>query len=60
MPKMAVYVEHHIYLTPFAYLQATHSRTLLHLSVFPDEIHGSRFTSHLFNFRPQQIYLLLV
>lgn len=39
MPKMAVYVAHYIYLTPFAYLQATtHCRTLLHLSVFPDEI----------------------
>lgn len=39
MPKVAVYVAHYIYLTPFAYLQAhTHSHTLPHLSVFPDEI----------------------
>lgn len=37
--KSAVYVAHRIYLTPFAYLLATtHNRTLLHLSVFPDEI----------------------
>lgn len=39
MPKVAVYVAHYIYLTPFAYLQApTHNRTLSYLSVFPDEI----------------------
>ena len=35
---MAVYVAHHIYLTPFAYLRApTHSRTLPRLAVLPDE-----------------------
>lgn len=40
MPEMAVYVAHYIYLTPLAYLQApTHSRTLLHPSVFPGQIY---------------------
>lgn len=37
--KWPFYVAHYIYLTPFAYLGApTRSRTLPHLSVFPDEI----------------------
>lgn len=39
MPNTAVNIAHYIYLTPFTYLQAsTHCHTLLHLSVFPDEI----------------------
>ncbi len=52
MPKMAVYVAHYIYLTPLAYLQApTHCRTLLHLSVFPDEIVAADLRQ-IRNFRP--------